>query len=58
MDEKQAEPRAELESPAPVESIQHKEDAVDVFVERPDHDIHYKTLRWEVCDRVFYILYY
>ncbi|KXN89839.1 N amino acid transport system protein [Leucoagaricus sp. SymC.cos] len=28
-------------------SPQQDKDAVDVFIERPDHDIHYKTLSWQ-----------
>lgn len=33
--------------PAPL----HGKDATDVFIERPDHDFHYKTLNWQVSNR-------
>jgi len=40
-----AKPTAESDHGA--RSQYHTDEAVDVFVERPDHDIHYKTLSWQ-----------
>jgi hypothetical protein len=30
------------------DTLQHNKATIDVFVERPEHDIHYKTLDWQV----------
>lgn len=43
------------ESPSAVEQFDEssRDDSADVFVERPDHQIHYKTLSWQVRETVF-----
>lgn len=33
------------------EKISHEGGATEVFVEKPQHDFHYKTLTWPVGDR-------
>ncbi|KAF5377573.1 hypothetical protein D9615_005228 [Tricholomella constricta] len=39
-------PRREAKS-VPILSLNRVDEALDVFVERPEHDIHYKTLSWQ-----------
>ena len=46
-----------MNSPQSTKPLQQDKGATDVFIEKADHDIHYKTLSWQVRIMIQYDAY-